>query len=89
VSKIKGLDRSTTASAPPAEEAVLPSIGAVQPQPTATDPAWLPMSQELRAKDPPVHWSTIALRIDQAGLGSPSGAEVKAAVTRAQESLTP
>jgi hypothetical protein len=47
------------------------------------------MSQELRAKDPPVHWSTIALRIDQADLGSPSGAEVKAAVTRAQESLTP
>jgi hypothetical protein len=86
--KIKGLDRSTAAAVPPAEEAVLPSIGTAH-QPTAADPAWLPRALELHAQDPDMHWNSISNRLFAESLGSPNGAQVKAAVLKVQAATAP
>jgi hypothetical protein len=57
--------------------------------PTTADPAWLPRAQELHAQDPDMHWNSIGNRLFAEGLGSPSGAQVKAAVLKAQAATAP
>jgi hypothetical protein len=85
--KIKGLDRSIAAAAPPAEETVPPSNGARQP--TVAAPAWLPRALEIHEQNPCMHWSAISNQLFAENLGSPNGAQVKAAIVGARTATAP